>query len=287
MTRAKMASEAYWNRWIEFRESDIADCESIILLPSENKDYRPQFIFNLAIKYLELMICKYSRGDDLRELSAYFTPLLNAWEKSIVEGEEIFTEMQKISRREWAGNLDHYIICFWLVGLAIMLDVSAEVWSRLVILVANEGNDILLDRLIATRQVNRKIGKSLCHPKPYKSLLAVIDEGQTKQPGALLKFVENWYPSLSREAMGKLPAMYRHPYWYDFGTKNLEGGAFFGYWCFEAAAIAKAFGIDDSECHAQENYPGDMLHLNGPTTHLSPKDPIFAKARWYKKMFRF
>jgi hypothetical protein len=213
MTRAKIGSAAYWDRWIEFREGDIADCESIILLPSPNKEYRPQFIFNLAIKYLELMICKYSRGDELRELCAYFPPLLSAWEKSIVEGEAILTEMQKTSRREWAGNLDHYIVCFWLVGLAIMLDVSEEIWSRLVILVANEGNDILLDRLIATRQPNRKIGKVLCHPKPYKSLLAVIDEGKDKQPIALLNFVKIWYPDLSRDALGKLPAMYRHPYW--------------------------------------------------------------------------
>lgn len=168
-----------------------------------------------------------------------------------------------------------------------MLNVSEENWSRLVTLVANEGNDTLLDRLIATRQLNRKIGKSLCHPKPYQSLLAVLNEGKEKQPIALFNFVEIWYRDLSRSARGKLPEMYRHPYWYDFGTKNLEGGAFFGYWCIEAAAIAKAFGIDDSECRTHENYPGDMLRLDSQTSHLPPKDPAFKKVGWYKKIFRF
>lgn len=223
----------------------------------------------------------------MRELSAYFSPLLDAWEKSIVEGEGVFTVEEKTSRREWAGNLDHYIVCFWLVGLAILLEVSEEIWLRLVILVANEGNDTLLDRLIATRQLNRKIGKSLCHPEPYKRLLGVIDEGKEKQPVALLSFVEKWYAGLSREAVGNMPAMYRRPYWYNFGTNNLEGGAFFGYWCFEAAAIAKAFGIDDSKCRGHENYPGDMLRLDSQTINLSSKDPLFEKVGWFEKIFRF
>jgi hypothetical protein len=54
--------------------------------------------------------------------------------------------------------------------------------------------------------------------------------------------------------MGKL-----HIYWYD-AHKGPEGGGFVGYWCFESAAVVKAFGIDDKEIREQQYYPKDLLH---------------------------
>lgn len=114
MTRAKIGSAAYWDRWIEFREGDIADCESIILLPSLNKDYRPQFIFNIAIKYLELMICKYSRGDDFRELGAYFAPLLSAWANLLLQERKFLRKCKKFP--QGMGGESRSLHSMFLVG---------------------------------------------------------------------------------------------------------------------------------------------------------------------------
>ncbi|MFM5820061.1 PoNi-like cognate immunity protein [Aeromonas sanarellii] len=243
------------------------------------------------------MLRRYSRGDDIKELAQYFPPLLDAWEESERLGRDVFTEQQQYTRHAWQVNLDHYIVCFWLVGLALALDIPDEQWQRLLALIGNEGEDALLDRVIASRQQGRTIGEALCHPKPYQRLLNAIDAPVEQQPCLLAEFVENWYRELDRPAKpGNAPAtaMYERPYWYTYGDKNFEGGAYFGRWCVEAVAAVKAFGLDDSLCLGHEHYPGDLLRPDGPSTHPVRSDvetqpeaspPATTPAKnWFKKL---
>ncbi|MBD9354554.1 DUF1911 domain-containing protein [Methylomonas sp. EbA] len=46
-------------------------------------------------------------------------------------------------------------------------------------------------------------------------------------------------------------------YWHD----SHEGaeGAYFGYWCFEAALVAMLFDIDDTAIAANPHYPADLV----------------------------
>lgn len=212
-------------------------------------------------------------------------------------GRDVFTEQQQYTRHAWQVNLDHYIVCFWLVGLALALDIPDEQWQRLLALIGNEGEDALLDRVIASRQQGRTIGEALCHPKPYQRLLNAIDAPVEQQPCLLAEFVENWYRELDRPAKpGNAPAtaMYERPYWYTYGDKNFEGGAYFGRWCVEAVAAVKAFGLDDSLCLGHEHYPGDLLRPDGPSTHPVRSDvetqpeaspPATTPAKnWFKKL---
>lgn len=135
------------------------------------------------------------------------------------------------------------------------------------VLIGNEGEDELLDRVIASRQPMRRIGTKLCHPQPYQRLLDAINAPKENQPKLLLTFVEKWYKGLDRppkKGLSEQTAMYDRPYWYKYHT--LEGG-YFGYWCVEAAAAAKAFGLDDTLCLGHPHYPGDLLRPDGPSTH--------------------
>lgn len=270
MIRATEGSQRYWDEWVIYGDESIADFFSQSCLPSENKEYRPQFLFEIVKKNWHQILRRYSRGDDIKELAQYFPPLLDAWEKSERLGRDVFTEQQQYTRHAWKVNLDHYIVCFWLVGLALALDIPDEQWQRLLALIGNEGEDALLDRVIASRQRGRKIGEALCHPKPYQRLLNAIDSSVEQQPCLLAEFVTNWYRELNRPAKpGNAPttAMYERPYWYTYGDKNFEGGAYFGRWCVEAVAVVKAFGLDDSLCLGHEHYPGDLLRPDGPGTH--------------------
>ena len=197
-------------------------------------------------------------------------------------GKDVWTEQQQYTRHAWVVNLDHYIVCFWLVGLALALEIPDSQWQRLLALIGNEGEDELLDRVIAQRQPNRKIGDKLCHPKPYQRLLDAINAPPDKQPQMLFTFVDKWYKELNRppkKGLSEDTAMYDRPYWYKYGDSNFEGGAYFGRWCVEAVAAVKAFNLDDALCLGHEHYPGDLLRPDGPNIHPAREVDIQASVQ--------
>lgn len=179
---------------------------------------------------------------------------------------DVFSPEQQISRRSWSTNLDKYIVCFWLTGLALTLSIPDDQWQRLTALMGNEGEDVLLDRIISSRDHGRRIGTVLCHPKPYARLLATVNALPPDQPRMLRSFVENWYAELDRPAKkGGVAAIYDRPYWYGF-DEFIPGGAYFGFWCVEAVAAVKALQLDDSLCLGLPHYPGDLLREADPTS---------------------
>lgn len=300
MIRAPLGSLAYWNEWVDYSSDRISEIREIIQTPSGNPAYRPQYVYELSGKHYEQILRRYSRGDAIGELAQYFPPLLDAWEEAERLGKDVWTEQQQYTRHAWAVNLDHYIVCFWLVGLALALEIPDDQWQRLLALIGNEGEDELLDRTIATRQTARKIGSKLCHPKPYQRLLDVINASPDKQPKLLAAFVTHWYKDLNRppkKGLSEQTAMYDRPYWYTYGNKNFEGGAYFGRWCVEAVATVKAFGLDDCLCLGHEHYPGDLLRPKEPSTHpvrqeaddktpLINSEPQPAKSNFLSRLFK-
>ncbi|KPC53175.1 PoNe immunity protein domain-containing protein [Amantichitinum ursilacus] len=274
MIRDKLGSAAYWDEWTAYSDSWADQALAEIDQPGD-PSYKPQFIYNLARHYWEQILRRYSRGDNTAYLARYFPMILSCWEQAEQSGQSVWTENQQYTRHAWKVNLDHYIVCFWLVGIALALDVPDDQWQRLLALIGNEGEDKLLDLVISSRQPGRKIGAALCHPKPYRRLLAAIEAPAADQAKLLLEFLNHWHSELDRPAKkGNAPAtaMYERPYWHRFGDNNFEGGAYFGRWCVEAVAAVKAFDLDDSLCLGHPNYPGDLLRPDGPSTHPPRED---------------
>ncbi|MCP3025194.1 PoNi-like cognate immunity protein [Cupriavidus basilensis] len=259
MRRDVLGSSEFWNEWVDFEYDSIAHRKKIDAMPGGDANYRPQYLFELVKSYFQLILRRYSRGDSKSDLVQHFGGLLDTWEESEKLGRNVWTAEQARTRHAWTVNLDHYIVCFWLTGLALTLNIPDEQWQRLVALMGNEGEDALLDRVIASRQSDRKIGTTLCFPKVYQRLLDAVDALPEQQPKALRVFLDHWFVSLKNAGHPSFPPSHRTPYWYTFGQINPEGGAYFGYWCVEAVAVAKAFGIDDSLCLDHPNYPGDLL----------------------------
>lgn len=269
MIRDSLKDEEWFDKWIKFDEYAIKSYIEDLKSSSGDPTYRPQFIFELVQVYWRLMQRRYSRGDAIHELAQYFPPMLDAWEKSVRLGKDIWDKQTQFTRNAWEANFDQYIYCFWLVGLALALEIPNDQWQRLLTLINNDGEDELLDLIIASRSPSRKIGSKLCHTKPYQRLLDAINAPKEQQAEKLKIFVEKWYTELIRQPKKEQPkeveALFsKRPYWY----KDHEiDGAYFGYWCIEAVAAVKAFGLDDSLCLGHPNYPGDLLRPNGPSTH--------------------
>ncbi|MCK4125787.1 DUF1911 domain-containing protein [Ralstonia pseudosolanacearum] len=272
MIRSACGDQAYWDEWVEYAEDRFQAVHDSLKTAAGDAGYEPQYLFNLAKGYWHQMLRRYSRGDAVSQITRYFPPLLDAWEGAERLGKSVWTEKQQYTRHAWAVNLDHYIVCFWLVGLALALDIPDDQWNRLLQLIGNEGEDELLDRVIASRQAGRQIGTRLCYPRPYRRLLEAVNAPRDEQAEPLFAFVNNWYVELDRlpkQGLSGQAAMYDRPYWHRYGDQNFEGGAYFGRWCVEAVAAVKAFGIDDSLCLGHPNYPGDLLHADAPSTHPS------------------
>ncbi|WP_460124623.1 PoNe immunity protein domain-containing protein [Pseudomonas sp. S2_C03] len=281
MTRDSVAGPVYWRERVAKDLSWIEKAQRLLSEPSKNPVYDPQFSFDLSKDILRLTLRRYSQGDPVAELGQSFAQLVDTWELSNRLAESVCAESNLKTCRDWTfdlADLDHYIWCFWLVGLALVLRVPDEQWRRLVALIGEEGADVLLDRVIASREPTRVIGSALLHPKPYARLLEAIDAPKDLAGGKLQMFVDAWYPELNRR--GK-----QQPWWYHYGDPEkhpLEAGSYFGRWCIEAVAVVQAFSLDDSQCLGHPHYPGDLLRPEGPTTHRT-----HAPAKQSRSWFRF
>lgn len=268
MVRAPMGDEKYWEARVANRHRAIDMATEQIRTPSQNPAYRPQYLFDLAHDYPRLILTQYSRGDGIQKIDNSFEELLAMWELSNKLAEEICLQKNQKECRDWKfelSNLNHYNWCFWLVGLALVLEIPNDQWKRLLHLIDGDGEDELLDRIIASRQSDRVIGTRLLHKKPYARLLKAIDAPKPQQAVLLRDFVDHWYTELDRKGPDEL-------WWYVYGDPvkhPLKMGSYFGRWCIEAVAAVKVFNLDDSLCLGQEHYPGDLLRPDGATTHIS------------------
>ena len=273
MIRAPLGDSTYWTGRVRKFQATVTEHVDLGRTASPNRNYEPQFQFNLATYHARLLLTLYSSGSPIRDLAQHFPGLLDAWELSNRLSDEVCKENNLQTCRDWdfsLTNLNHYNWCFWLVGLALALEVPDEQWQRLLALIGGEGEDVLLDRVIASRSPERRIGTVLLHAKPYERLLKAVDADSSQQASLLREFVDHWYAELKRPAPKNRKAPTIEPFWYIWGDPEkhpLEKGSYFGRWCIEAVAAVKAFGMDDSLCLGHEHCPGDLLRPDGPSTH--------------------
>lgn len=261
MNRDCRKNADYWMHSSSQKEKLILMSEETLQKQGLTNKYDASISFNLSLHHLRLMLSRYSGGDSIISLGNYFSGMIDAWEEAYRLSLEINHEDAEYPWR--TKEVGCYQTSFCVIGLALALNIPDEQWQRLLLLIGNQGKDILLDRIIATRQPDRKIGTALCHPKPYARLLAAINSPVHKQAKMLASFVAHWYPELKRRRWDD------GPYWYGYHENCPDDWYnYFGYWCVEAVAVVKAFGLDDSLCLGHPHYPGDLLRPDGPTTHV-------------------
>lgn len=209
----------------------------------------------------------YSCGDPIQLMRPHVERAIDAWawHRDLADHLRSAT----LPSAYWSfrlDNLNHYNWCFWLVGLALTLRLGDAHWNRLIELVGGEGEDALLDGVIAFRSPSRPRSAGLLHPRPYALLLEATNAPRPSQGLLLLKFVEQWYGGLARPLAAGASSAIEEPYWHKLGSDEgsaLSEGLYFGCWCIEAAAAALVFSLDDSLCIGHRRYPGDLIHSGG------------------------
>jgi hypothetical protein len=85
-------------------------------------------------------------------------------------------------------------------------------------------------------------------PEAYESLWHCFICPEGDRSARLKYFVENWYKEMKKGDVA----------WVDNHKSKFD--IYFGYWCFEAAGVAKMLDIDDSALKDHPHYPYDLVH---------------------------
>lgn len=238
--REPLMEQAYFDGEVEYQLESIASSEEALKTPGQGSaEDEAIFVYSIFRKHYELLILRYSRGEDIAAIAEGFPAVIGAWER--------YRKMEGRQDSPMSEDVNEYVCALWLVSLAILFKVKQDVFERLLRCIGAPGQDALLDRLIATRIPGLPVRAGLLFPKPYEALLQAIGASHAEQTTLFKKFLKAWYP-----AMGSLDA-----YWHN-SHKGPDGGGFFGYWCIEAAGVVAAFKIDDSGFRDAPYYPKDL-----------------------------
>jgi len=183
--------------------------------------------FNIKIEIVNLM---YSRGDSLEDIKS-----------ELIDSISLYTKLLKNCNYKIfdLGSIDDYPHALWLASLAYCLDIDDQKFRELVDAVDNEGKDLLYEHIVGLRIHDRKPAETLCHPRIYGSLYEGINN-----PAKVTEFLKYYYKEI------------KNAYWHDRHLQDDTG--YFGYWCFEVAAIVRAHNIDDSAFADSIYYPRDL-----------------------------
>jgi len=188
-----------------------------------------------------LLYSHYSRGFPIPSLKRDFMHVLEAWEALPA------ADVDDVYSNSFKNAMGDYVTSLGLLSLAALLHCEPSVIARLVVCIGNEGKDLLYERFLARilGSPERKPATKLLYPKAYQTLYDALDAPAAAQPLLMQQFLQHWYKRISKVG------------WHD-AHKGPQGGGFDGYWCWEAAGVAYAFGIDDAPFRNLPYYPKDL-----------------------------
>ena len=227
--RDVLMSEQYFSEYIQEETQRINKFMSKL----QNNEVREDRIYSVkkkvdAIKF-GLLISKYSYGEDISKLESDFIELLN--------------DMPLY----WNQN-SSYVDMLWMMSLAILFGVNKEQFCVMSDLVEKYNrNDAVLDFFI-NYKVHGVVGKiegNYSFGFPYDKLADIIADKE-KGVDRLKEYLQKyWYVG------------HKDMVWYDIHKAKEK--LYYGYWSFEAGAVAKILNLDDSSLKDVPYYPYDLV----------------------------
>lgn len=229
-------SIAFWHSVIE---RDLLEIDEL-LEDDKNGIQRNRFTNEMVIRNINDSIArdlfkifktKYSAGYPMSEVRQAFLDYL-AMKQEALDG--------KIG---YLADLD-------ILSVGILLDIDESIMAPFIENIARvDYQDVLLDVLVSYYRPDWQQHEEIRFKRPYAQAQKImVAPNKDKALGALRHYViSKWYPG-SNDA----------PWYNSHKSKNPAFHA--GYWSFEAGALAKLLGLDDSSLEGQAYYPYDMVH---------------------------
>ena len=233
MIRDKRKSKEYFDQFIaEDTERIEKRIEKI-----ENGFFKENRVHLAYEKLFELelgiLIAKYSRGDEVKSLLQDFKILAEYW--------------NRICSLEWIEIA--YEESLWFISMGLLLR-EREQMKVVEQKLKETGIDDWLFNLLLSDKVSDlgQIEGELLVPEKYQTLKQAITASDKQ---LMIQYLEKeWYGHLKDYG------------WYDSHKLTRKSQSiYFGYWCFEVAAVMKKLNWSDSELLEQPYYPYEFVHF--------------------------
>ncbi|ROR31755.1 uncharacterized protein DUF1910 [Mobilisporobacter senegalensis] len=226
--RDKIKNQTYFNEFI----SEDTDRINKFVKKLANNEIKEERVLSIKIKIhdlrLGILIAKYSRGDNLEEIEKDYLKLIEDWEEV------------------WQS--DFYMKNLWMISLGVLLNLGMKQFEKIKELLDKYNVNDWLYNFLLRYNVDGidEIQGDLSFPEVYVKLKEIICN-QTNRSEMLKLYISNdWY--------------HRHNEcgWYD--SHKSKQNLYYGYWSFEAGAIAKILDIPDKHLKDEQYYPYDLVH---------------------------
>ena len=215
--------KAYFDAYIEDELEAIADTERDL----ESGEIEPDRVASVQDWQLmdrtHLLIAKYSRGDDIAELG------------------RMITEMTDDFCR-W-HDTDAYSDNMEFASMAYLFGADENTLEKIRKSMVEKSGAKTYDWLIEFVLTGNLVGGKLAWEKSDHFLAEAIEQ-RSAEP--IKTYLSRWYSSNLSSG------------WYDTHKCDDDELLYYGYWCFEAAAIAKRLGLDDTPLRKSKYYPVDL-----------------------------
>ncbi len=242
--------------------------EEEIEIRAAHKDYN---YFLNQLNRNEKVIEKLTNNLDDMVIQDTITPF-NYWSISVkylitISLRYSICQKKSVIKKDYLTGLEYYIKgwdeedatysdMITMVSLAILFEVSdAEINQLIEYVDKTERNsnlkdwkpDYVLGYLLHSRNANKVVPDTVLIPNLYQKIVDLTQLDKKEAQIRMKDYLEKWYE------------LHKNDPWYDSHKRQW---GYSGYWCWEAAAVVKVMGLDDTRFKDHPHYPYDMVHWN-------------------------
>ena len=237
-------SSGYFANFINLKRQQIEGAERAILngeLAGHQLDIAKYRNFE---KSLQLVVATYSAGWKFDQIKREYDRTIVLFKEGWV-GDVVKFKKGKPKKIYDQYQLNEYCYFVWLVSLNILLMKGK--YDSLFLEVVNRHN--ISDELILRLVHRDDIGKRLLTPTTYKPF-ATLQQKNTPLHSLtekqLISYLNSWYKGT------KLLTWHRY-------IESIDNTYYFGYWSFEAAAVALIAGLNDNDNFKSPYFPNELF----------------------------
>ncbi|NLD51107.1 MAG: DUF1911 domain-containing protein [Clostridiaceae bacterium] len=254
--RDVLKSEEYFNNKIEELNEGIKRFQEWIRIGKTPPDRINIVKRAMVWDIISLVNCKYSQGtspielkfDLLRAIDLTYESWDGFWLAKRGGPNELLTLNQY--------GLDAYDQMLWMLSLGFLLNISDELFNRLIIVIDRDKvKDALFEFILSAKIRNRPPIREESYfesngiPTLFFKLRTSLYETNNKNAEKLVEeFIrEDWYRN------------HKDSGWYN--SHKSKNNIYCGYWSYETAAIVKIKNLDDSSFRDCPYYPADLVNV--------------------------
>lgn len=235
--RDQIKNEDYLKKSLLFTIESIQDFEKILPQVIDKQGIDSQGTRNgynaLVMYYTKKINLLYSLGMPILDIKEDFKKFLEYY--------------------SFAWGIEYgYIELVRVLSLGILLNINKNEFKNLQEKISNEKlNDYLVNYLMTSIDSTWEMNSNEFQFKGiYEPIRDIIKEKNKLISSRMLKnYLEKQWYEIHNECA-----------WYD--SHKSKQDTYYGYWAYEAGAMAKILQLDDKELKEQQYYPYDLVHFN-------------------------